>query len=95
MKTINPHVKLLSGEHGTSPICSLCRSNSSFDAQNYPTYIFRYVTTSKGNKYTIEKVFSCGDSGVQQVPANKKQTYKKLQPAIRRENYSLIRNSSA
>ena len=60
METINPHVKLLSG--GTSPIRSLCRSNSSFDAQNYPTYIFHYATMS--NKCTIEKVFSCGDSGV-------------------------------
>ena len=62
METINPHVKLLSG--GTSPICSLCRSNSSFDTQNDPIYIFRYATMSKGNKCTIEKVFSCSDSGV-------------------------------
>ena len=62
METINPHVKLLSG--GTSPIRSLCRSNSSFDVQNYPTYIFRYAKMSKGNKCTIEKVFSWGDSGV-------------------------------
>ena len=63
-KTINPHVKLLlTREHGTSPIRSLCWSNSSFDVQNYPTYIFRYLM-SKDNKCTIEKVFSCGDSGV-------------------------------
>ena len=41
-----------------------------------------------------EKVASVIDE-IQRVPANKKRTYKKLQPAIRRENYSLIRNSSA
>ena len=40
-ETINPHVKLLlTRKHGTSLIRSLCRSNSSFDVQNYPTYIF-------------------------------------------------------
>ena len=63
-ETINLHVKLLlTREHGASHISSLCRSNSSFDLQNYPTYIFHYLM-SKDNKCTIEKVFSCSDSGV-------------------------------
>ena len=50
-------------DHNTPSIHALHVANCSNNAQNYPTYIFRYVKNTKGSKRTIEKVFSCGDLG--------------------------------
>ena len=45
------------GDHNTPSIRALLVANCSNDAQNYPTYIYRYVKNTKGSKCTIEKVF--------------------------------------
>ena len=57
-ETINLHVKLLlTREHDASHISSLCRSNSSFDVQNYPTYIFHYSMSKETFLFTLHGIF--------------------------------------